>query len=84
MDPELGLSVMDLGLIYGIEIGEASVHVKMTLTTMGCPIHESMIAAVKSMVEKLDASKTVEVELVWEPRWTPDRMSEHARETLGW
>lgn len=82
-DPELGLNVVDLGLIYGIDIDGPSVHVKMTLTTQGCPMHSAMVSWVKEAIAGLEGVQDVNVELVWNPPWTPDRLSDAAREQLG-
>ncbi len=83
-DPELGLNVVDLGLIYDVQSDDQSVTITMTLTTPGCPIHESMISAVKSVIGALEPLKRVDVNLVWEPAWTPEMMSSDARRSLGW
>lgn len=84
IDPELGLNLVDLGLIYDIDLDEDSIHIAMTLTTAGCPLHESMIEAVRHVAQSVDLTKMVYVDLVWEPPWTPDLMSEGARKALGW
>ncbi|MBI3110019.1 MAG: metal-sulfur cluster assembly factor [Ignavibacteriales bacterium] len=84
IDPELGLNLVDLGLIYDIDLDEDSIHIAMTLTTAGCPLHESMIEAVRHVAQSSDLTKMVYVDLVWEPPWTPELMSEDAKKTLGW
>ncbi|WP_026700657.1 metal-sulfur cluster assembly factor [Salibacterium aidingense] len=82
-DPELGINVIDLGLIYEIEVDEKNhVDVKMTLTTPGCPLHDSIVYGVKHCINSLAAVKTVEVQVVWEPAWTPEKMSRLASEQL--
>ncbi len=83
-DPELGINLVDLGLIYDVQIEGRSVQVDMTLTTPGCPMH-SYIArqawhAINNMPEVQDAT----VRVVWDPPWTPDRLSPAARAKLGW
>lgn len=83
-DPELGVNVVDLGLIYDIDIQDGVVKVKMTLTTQGCPLHESMPEWVREAVEKLEGVERAEVEVVWSPPWNPDMMSEEAKELLGY
>jgi metal-sulfur cluster biosynthetic enzyme len=75
-DPELGLSVVDLGLIYGVEIDADRVRVEMTLTTQGCPLHDSMIEWVRQAVGKVPGVVDVAVALTFEPPWTPDRMGQ--------
>lgn len=83
LDPELGINVVDLGLIYNIEVIETdSVHITMTLTTPGCPLHDSIVAGVKYSVLSIEEVKHVEVNLVWEPAWSPDKMSPEATRAL--
>lgn len=84
IDPELGLSVVDLGLIYDIVIGAKEIAVSMTLTTAGCPLHESMVEAVRHVVQMADLTRTASVNLVWDPPWTPERMTDEAKRQLGW
>lgn len=84
IDPELGLNLVDLGLIYDIDLDEDSIHIAMTLTTAGCPLHESMLDAVRHVAQSADLTKRVFVDLVWDPPWTPDRMTEEAKRALGW
>lgn len=82
-DPELGLNVVDLGLIYTIDISDGRVKVEMTLTTEGCPLHNTIPAWVREAVEALPGVEEAQVEVVWSPPWTPERMSAKAREELG-
>jgi len=74
LDPELGLSVVDLGLIYDIHIDGGSVRITMTMTTPGCPLHDSMIEWVRRAVGKLPGVEEVAVVITFEPAWTPDRI----------
>ena len=83
LDPEIGISVVDMGLIYGVDIGKDSVHVRMTLTNPGCPMSRMIVKDVEETVKGLDGIKKAEVELVWEPPWSPERMSEAAKLELG-
>ncbi|GGN04407.1 metal-sulfur cluster biosynthetic enzyme [Thermus composti] len=83
-DPELGLDVVNLGLIYDLVVEPPRAHVRMTLTTPGCPLHDSMGDAVRQALSRLPGVEEVEVELTFEPPWTPDRLSEKARRLLGW
>jgi len=78
-DPELGMSVVDLGLIYAIEIDAGRVRVEMTLTTQGCPLHGSMTEWVRKAVEGVPGVVDVAVDLTFEPPWTPDRIGQGAR-----
>lgn len=82
-DPELGLDIVELGLVYGIEIEGGAITIHMTLTTRGCPLHDAMIPAVEQVVGGLDGVEHVIVDLVWDPPWTPDRMSPLAAAALG-
>lgn len=83
-DPELGVNVVDLGLIYGIEQQDGNITVDMTMTTPGCPLHESMLKGVGDALNIFPGVRRIEVRLVWEPLWTPDRISEDGRQALGW
>jgi radical SAM protein len=78
LDPELGASVVDLGLIYGIDIGHGAVGVTMTLTTPGCPIHDVMPSWVRAAVMGIPGVEHVEVTLTFDPPWTPDRIGSEA------
>jgi metal-sulfur cluster biosynthetic enzyme len=83
-DPELGLNVVDIGLIYDVKVSDAGdVHITMSLTSPGCPSGPEIIGDVKQVVGELDDVNSVEVELVWEPYWTPDRMDPRVRAFLG-
>jgi len=84
VDPELGISIVDLGLIYGIEIQEGDVKVKMTLTSPACPMGAMIQGQAHTAVKKLPWVKEVKIELVWRPNWDPRTMaSEDARMQLG-
>lgn len=83
IDPELGCNLVDLGLIYGVEIANKIVHVKMTLSTRGCPMHDTIVGGVESLLATIDGIERVEVELVWEPVWSPQMMSPDAKQQLG-
>jgi FeS assembly SUF system protein len=83
-DPEIGLDIVNLGLIYDIDISEdGKVDIKMTLTTPGCPLAGSVEEAVRTVVSAIDEVKDVNVELVWDPPWNPSMMSEEAKQVLG-
>ena len=82
-DPELNLNVIDLGLVYEIEVGETGeVHVQMTLTSPGCPAGPEMLSEAQETVAKLDGVTKANVELVWEPYWTPEKMDPRVRSLL--
>ncbi len=83
-DPEIPVNIYELGLIYGLDVSEdGDVTVTMTLTTPNCPVAESMPGEVESKVGAVPGVRHVDVNLVWEPPWTPERMSEAARLELG-
>lgn len=83
IDPELDCNIVDLGLIYGIAINGGKVTITMTLTTPGCPMHESIRWGVRNAVLSLDGVEEVKVELVWDPPWHPTRMTAVGRERTG-
>ena len=83
-DPEIGLDIVNLGLIYDIDISEdGEVDINMTLTTPWCPLAGSVEEAVKAVVSAIDEVKDVNVELVWDPPWNPSMISEEAKQILG-
>lgn len=83
-DPEIPVDVWELGLIYNIYISdEANVHVRMTLTSPNCPVAESLPNEVKEKIAAIEDVKSAEIELVWEPIWNRDMMSDEARIELN-
>ena len=83
MDPEVPLSIVDMGLIYGINVTENNdVNIKMTMTTKGCPLHETMVDDVKRYAKKVSGVNNVDVEIVWDPPWTMDKMSDTAKDMM--
>lgn len=82
-DPEMPASLVDLGLVYDVNVTDGVVEIRMTFTSRDSPLIESTISEVKEKVAELSGVSRVDVELVWDPRWTPDRMSEEARRALG-
>jgi metal-sulfur cluster biosynthetic enzyme len=83
VDPEIDCNIVDLGLIYSVAIDGAKVTVTMTLTTRGCPMHESIARGVQCALLNLGGVEEVDVEIVWDPPWTPERMSALGRERTG-
>ena len=83
VDPEIDCNIVDLGLIYGVRIEGGKVTVQMTLTTQGCPMHESIAWGVKMALLNLDNVQDAEVEVVWDPPWHPSMMSEYGRARVG-
>ena len=83
-DPELNLNIIDIGLVYDVEVSQAGeVHVRMTLTSPGCPAGTEIIDDVKRVAADLEGVQAVEVELVWDPYWTPEKMDPRVRAFLG-
>ena len=83
IDPEIGSNLVDLGLIYDVAITGSRVKVTMTLTTPGCPMHESLCHGVQVALLSLDGVEDAEVELVWDPPWHPSMMTETGRAQSG-
>ncbi|HEU5343669.1 MAG TPA: metal-sulfur cluster assembly factor [Ktedonobacterales bacterium] len=84
-DPELGINIVDLGLIYGVQMREDGfVTITMTLTTPGCPMHASLADGVGAALSQVPGVTGGEIHLVWEPRWTPDMLTEEGRSALGY
>lgn len=84
IDPELGLDVVELGLVYGVDIDEGRVQVRLTMTTPACPLGEQIVRDAHERVAACEGVAEARVELVWEPPWSPSRMSPSAKEALGW
>lgn len=83
MDPEVPLNIVEMGLVYGIDISESNdVHIKMTMTTQGCPLHQTLVTDVTRYAKKVPGVNNVKVDIVWDPPWTLDKMSEAARAKL--
>ncbi len=83
IDPELGYNIVDLGLIYGISIEGGDVKVTMSMTTPGCPAQHAIAGGVKQCLASQPGVERVAVDIVWQPRWTPQRMTEAAKSYLG-
>ncbi|MBI2304911.1 MAG: DUF59 domain-containing protein [Chloroflexi bacterium] len=83
-DPEIPVNVVDLGLIYAVDVEGDKVSVQMTLTAPGCPMHSFITADARKHVAQIQGVKDVTVDMVWDPPWTPERMSDEAKALLGW
>lgn len=79
IDPEIGCNIVDLGLIYSVRISGSAVTVTMTLTTPGCPMHESISQGVRWALLALDGVSLADVEVVWDPPWNPGMVTEQGR-----
>ena len=85
MDPEIPVNVVDLGLIYGVKVDQGKdVDIRMTMTTRGCPLHDTLVSDVKRYVGKIPGIGTIGVEIVWDPPWTLEKMDPAVREKLGY
>ncbi len=82
-DPEIPVNIVDLGLVYDVQVADDTVNVKMTLTSPGCPAHGMITESVKEKLEAVEGVRQVNIEIVWEPPWDPSRMSAAARQRLG-
>lgn len=82
-DPELGLDIVSLGLVYGVRVEDDRVVVDMTLTTPGCPVSEQLPVEAAAAVGRALPDRRVDVSLVWDPPWTPERLSPDAMQRLG-
>src|ERR687887_1164250 len=83
-DPELGINIVDLGLVYAVEIREGTVHIEYTLTTMGCPIGPLIEQQMQQLLATVDGVDQVDAEMVLRPPWSPEMMSEEAKAALGY
>lgn len=85
IDPEMALDVVELGLVYGVEVGEKEARARITMTSAACPVTEFIVDEVAHELRaELGEGVMVHVKLVWDPPWTPERMSTRARATMGW
>ncbi len=82
-DPEIPMNIVDLGLIYGFEWTNDDVVLKMTLTAPGCPVAGILAEEVKLAIEKVPNVHSAKVDMIWDPPWTPDRMSDFAKRQFG-
>ena len=84
IDPEMALDVVELGLIYRVEAAPQATRVRLTMTSAACPVAEHIVEEVGHEVRAARPGIPVDVELVWDPPWTPERMSASARSAMGW
>ncbi|MFI4980945.1 MAG: metal-sulfur cluster assembly factor [Nevskiales bacterium] len=83
VDPEIGINIVDLGLVYAVEADRQTVRVRMTMTTPSCPMGGMLAEEVRALIRQRFPAATVDVDLVWDPPWQPDMMSPAARSQLG-
>lgn len=82
-DPEVGINIVDMGLIYSLDIADSKVEITMTLTSPGCPAGPQILSQIDSQVKTVDGIEDVDIKVVWSPPWSPDMLSEEARDQLG-
>ncbi|HVS76534.1 MAG TPA: metal-sulfur cluster assembly factor [Steroidobacteraceae bacterium] len=83
IDPELGYNIVDLGLIYALEVADGAIKVAMTMTTPGCPAQDYILSGVYERSRCLPGAKSVDIDLVWDPPWSPQRMTPVAKAHFG-
>ncbi len=85
VDPEVAMTIVDVGLVYGVAVTPGRLHVRLTMTSVACPVIDVIVDDVGAELDKVaPAGMAVDVELVWEPPWTTDRMSPRAKAFMGW
>ncbi|CAM5354468.1 metal-sulfur cluster assembly factor [Thauera mechernichensis] len=85
IDPEVGMNIVDLGLIYRIECGPGTVHIDMTMTSPACPLADVILDEIDAVLDPLLPPEIdIRVDVVWEPPWSPDMMASDARDHFGW
>jgi metal-sulfur cluster biosynthetic enzyme len=84
-DPEAGMNIVELGLVYGVDVSEDAVRVDMTMTTAACPMTDMITDQARNVIAAIVPEGTVvDIRLVWDPPWTPDKMTGIAKEHFGW
>jgi metal-sulfur cluster biosynthetic enzyme len=83
IDPELGFNIVDLGLIYDVQLKDGNVKIVMTLSSPSCPLSGTILNWAETEVKKLNFVKSVDIELVWEPQWSIERAGENVKKALG-
>ena len=85
IDPEVGIDIVELGLVYTVDVRDGDVRVAITMTSPTCPLHEYVVANAEAAIRRdVPGLRSARVELVWEPPWRPEMMSDAARSRLGW
>ena len=85
IDPEVGMNIVDLGLVYGVDVADGVIGIDLTMTTAACPMTDMIVDDVRTAVAGVaPPDARVDVRLVWDPPWTPDRMSGIAKDHFGW
>lgn len=85
VDPEVALNIVDVGLVYGVKVEGERVHVQVTMTSAACPVADVIVGDIEQELDRaLPPELLIQVELVWEPPWTADRLSDSARRFMAW
>ena len=85
IDPEVALNIVDVGLVYGVQVDDRQAQVRVTMTSAACPVADVIIDDIWCELSRVvPETLQIDVELVWEPPWTPDRMTDRAKRTMGW
>ncbi|MBT0962106.1 metal-sulfur cluster assembly factor [Denitromonas iodatirespirans] len=84
IDPEVGMNIVDLGLIYAVAIDDARIAIDMTMTSPACPMGQMIMDEVEAALRRLDPARTPAIALVWSPEWSPAMMSDAAKAHFGW
>jgi len=85
VDPEVAMSIVDVGLVYGVQVDDARVRVRVTMTSAACPVTDVILGDIENELDRVvPPGNVIEVELVWQPAWTSDRMSARAKAFMGW
>jgi metal-sulfur cluster biosynthetic enzyme len=84
LDPEVGVNIVDLGLVYGVALDGDGARIDLTMTTPACPLGETLVRETEAALREAGVTGPIDVNIVWEPPWRPDMMSVAAREQLGW
>jgi len=85
VDPEVAMSIVDVGLVYGVRVDEDAVQVDVTMTSAACPVADVIVDDIEAQLARVVPQRlAIHVDLVWEPGWTPERMSDRARLFMGW
>jgi len=85
VDPEVAMTIVDVGLVYGVSVSDDTMHVRITMTSAACPVADVIIDEVEDQLDRVaPPDMKIAVELVWDPPWTTDRMSERAKCFMGW
>tara|TARA_B100000614_G_scaffold148521_1_gene131769 strand:- start:133 stop:444 length:312 start_codon:yes stop_codon:yes gene_type:complete len=82
-DPEIPIDIVNLGLVYGVEVVGSIVNLKMTMTSPGCPSAREIVLESQTLVSEIEGVSEANVEIVWDPPWTPEKMSDEARVSMG-